>query len=338
MNVYETLINDCDADIRAGHASRVARRLSALNASRVPRHYRASLAKICRRAALYRTGLTLLARVIYPNRKDALEPATPEEIAEYGILLLRNGSVNEALKTLSELNAELAPEKWLFEGYCHLATFEFEKSIIPFQTFIKQAEGPYALLMGRTNLGYALLGSGRFNEAIEILSAGADEARSGGHKLLLLTCLSLLAQAQLDCNDQTKAQQALKEALHQVEGTSLSDHLILLKTKASFETAQTHSLEPLMNYRKIALQKHLWNDVREADRLMLKAEFDQVRFLHLCYGTRYSGYREWVAREVRREPRKTDYILGSKVDPRFDIRDCKFAGSATLEPGGKPHQ
>ena len=64
VNSFETLIQRCDAEIRAGHPQYVSRHLSSLNAARAPKEFRLPLANICRRAGLFTLGLRLLSRTV----------------------------------------------------------------------------------------------------------------------------------------------------------------------------------------------------------------------------------------------------------------------------------
>ena len=93
---FETLVRECDAEIRAGRPQLAVQKLSHLGTSRIPREWRTPIAKLCRRTGLYNLGLRLLARIVCgPNSQ-----ATAAEITEYSALLLRSGAVEEALEKL----------------------------------------------------------------------------------------------------------------------------------------------------------------------------------------------------------------------------------------------
>src|SRR4051812_31916927 len=104
---YQEFIQDCDRDLKAGQVGSVIKRLKTINTAKIPREFRLPLANLCGRCNLRNFGLRILSLQAKAkwNGVDS-EAATPQEMAEYANLLMKIGSVREALKTLDTLNSK----------------------------------------------------------------------------------------------------------------------------------------------------------------------------------------------------------------------------------------
>src|SRR4051812_45789308 len=110
MNDFRVLIQSCEEAIRSGKLSQAIAYLTAINTAAVPREFRLPIARLCRRTLLVALGLRLLTPIIYPTQKKFNVIPTPEELAEYAVLLQRQGSNREALAILSQISFRQVPD------------------------------------------------------------------------------------------------------------------------------------------------------------------------------------------------------------------------------------
>ena len=338
MKDHERLVQQCDEAIKAGRTHEVGKLLAALNTAKVPRKWRRPLANICRRAGHYALGLTLLARVIHPQKTRSGEAATPEEIAEYGVLLLRSGALGEARAALHRVSPEAVPEVSLYRAFHHFTVFEFEDAVPLVERYLTAALTPYQRLVGQTNLAFALSGSGQFDRAHRVLSETIEVAAAQGHVRLRCNCHALKAEVYLNQGAFSETRREVEAGLRQFGPAKTNDQMFLLKWIAMLEGVQSRSLGPVEKYRELARDGYDWNGVREADRIALKIEFQPERFHRLLFGTPFTAYRERVLRELGQAPEIATYVHGVPGAPTMDLVTGEIDGHRALNPGRKTHQ
>src|SRR5665213_926712 len=209
MNSYQELIAACEADVRASQTQNVSKRLAKLNTSRVPREWRLPLANICRRAGLHSLGITLLTRGVHPQKTNPVEAASPQELAEYAVLLLRSGALSEALTTLNGVKPSQVPESLLYRGFCHFSGWDFDQAIPCLEEYLRSPLAAYAGLVGKVNLAYAYVECGMSDKAAALLEENIDFAGTHGHTRLQGNCHSLRAQLHLKNSEFDQARREL---------------------------------------------------------------------------------------------------------------------------------
>ena len=340
MENYQNLLSECDAEIRAGRTQRVVVRLSKLNRMKIPREWKLPLANLCRRAGLFSRGLAILTDVI--EQQDMMviaDPPSAAELAEYGVLLLRTGAINDAMSTLGRVDASAAPEALLYTAFGHFNRFEFQQAVPLLETYVQRAPDEYARLIGQVNLAFALVGSDRFDTARDVLdSILRSEVDKTAHGRLLSNCHSIRAQVHLHHRDFNAAQADLDASMEMLGSSQTHDQLFIVKWRAFLDSIRAGDIGPSERYRAHALEVGDWAGVREADLVSLKISFDKVRFNHLIFGTPFEGYRKKVCDELGRVPEQPIYVLGPKESPRLDLSTGKIDGSDALPAGRKCHQ
>jgi tetratricopeptide (TPR) repeat protein len=300
-DAYQKLHDDCDAFLKAGQIGKAVHALHGLNSAKVPRALRLPLARICRRCGLVAEGLRLLMPVV---RSERGSEGTPGEQAEYAILLVRNGAVREA-QTLLARNP--APESSLFRAFAHFAQWEYEAAIPHLQNYLTQPVGDYQALVGRVNLGAALVATDRADEGLVLLCENIDIALRGGHGRLAGNCLELRSQIHLKRGDFAAALADLREAELKLGGNDL---FFVRKWRAVAEAMDTRSPQPLRAIRAEALERREWENLRDIDSQTLRLGFDQKLFDHLYFGTPFAAFRANLCTEFNARPSAGEYILG----------------------------
>lgn len=332
---YIQLINNCDLLIKSGKISEVSNLISKLNLSQVPRPYCHLLAKICRRSGLVGSGLRLLQPIIR-SEKIKEDPPNAMEICEYSVLLSRNGSIQEALNLLKEVDAEKNPDAWLYSGYCHISNWDYGKAVEYLEQFLKSSADPYTKLVARVNLISAYLATSQLKEATLLLEETIPLAQQSGAVRLIGNCHELWGQLHFCEGNYTSARQSLKEAQEVFSNNQSFDQLFIFKWNSIMQALESKSVEPLLQFRREAIKRHHWESVRDADLFILKARFDQKTFDHLYFGTPMLIYRNRVQRETAGIPSES-YLFGSENGFCFDLQSGRIDG-IDFNPGKKIHQ
>lgn len=338
MTDYKSLVSDCDVEIRAGRTHQVAKLLAALNATKVPREWRLPLAEICRRAGLYSLGLTLLRHLVNVERGTGhLQQATHAELAEYSVLLMRIGAVGEALERLQGVDSNHVPDVLLYRAFGQFYRWEFAGAAQDLEEYLRKPLPDYSRLIGKVNLAHAYVESRCFGPARDLLEENIQEAGIKGHFLLQSNCLAMRAQVDLWEGKLADARTTFEQASQLVPSNSKAAGFIG-KWRLILQALESRSALTLEDLRVAARKTKDWESLREADLFSLKINFENTRFLHLVFGTPFSGYRQRICTELGYLPDRSIYILGPKASPRLDLRTGEIDGIPTRNQGRKCHQ
>ncbi|MEK7356468.1 MAG: hypothetical protein AAB250_08465, partial [Bdellovibrionota bacterium] len=324
---------------KAGRVGDAIKRLAALNTAPVPREWRLPLANVCRRTGLISTGLKLLFREIYPaTRRPESEVATAGELAEYGVLLHRFGSLAESVEILKKADPALAPEALLFQAFCHFNRWEYAAAVPMLERYVALQAAPYQKFIGQVNLSAALVWSEQWQRGLEVVSENIETARASGYGRLQGNSHELRAQIHIYRRDFAKARQDL-EASSKLLGTSgVLDSLFVRKWQTIVESFESKDVSKLEGLRREAIERRDGETAREADRFRLLIDFDQATFERLLFGTPYPEFRKMICRQMRRLPTRLDYVIGEGARC-LDVRSGEIAGSEEeLRAGGKCHK
>lgn len=340
MKRFDLLLQQCEQDIRDGNAKAAADRLAKLTGSRIPRDWRLPVAKMCRRSGLLEMGLSILAPIAYP--KTLAEAASPAEVAEYAILLLRSGAAPEAIRLLESVDATQAPEGLLYQAFGHCHRWDYATAIPLFEEYLGFGLDSASRLVGQTNLAIAFVETRQHERALRLLEENLLLAEDVGHRQIQSICHSLCADVFTHERDLEKASRCLILAEKVISAGSLSadsnDQFFVTKRKLIVEGLRSADLKPIERMRELAIKNRDWESVRLADLNVLKIKYDRRLFVHLYFGTPYEGFRDLIATEFNDRPTQSMYILGDKQSPRLDLRSGQLVGRAVLVPGRTAHQ
>lgn len=336
MKDLDSLIHECDLDIRAGRPWKAAARISSLNLAKVPRKWRLPLAQICRRAGLYANGLRLLSTVNL-SQNGTLE-ATPAEAAEYAVLLLRSGAQFEALERLKKISPEDVPEVLLYRAYAHFSVWEYKIALPLIHQYLECALSDYAQLVARTNLAFAYAETRSYPEALKLLDENIRQTEILGLRQLQSTCHTLRAQTHIQNQEFSLARVELETVKGLTDGANTNDGFLTVKWGLILQGLESKKLEPFDQLRDLAIVNHSWESWREADFYSLLVKENRERFVHLYFGTPFAEFREMMVRDFGSPPKQQTYVLGRKSSPRFDLRTGLIDGREGLALGGNLHR
>lgn len=333
----QSLLTECEAEIRAGRAQRAAHLLARLNVNEVPRELRLTFANLARRAGSLTLGLRLLTPLIHRDRNRWRDEATAAERAEYAVLLQYCGAVREALAQLEQVDARAVPEAQLYRAFCHFNRWEYAEAIPCLEAYLRGGLSPYAGLVGRVNLAAALVAAEENDRARALLEENIRHAADGGHARLRGNSLELRAQLHLRAGDYAAADADLEAAAALFSEEQTTDRLYVRKWQAVTASLRQKDRAPLLAFREEARRHGNWESVREADLFLLQVEFEPALFEKLIFGTPYPSYRRRITKLLRRWPENSEFLHGS--GPRvFDLVDATLDGQPILNSGKKIHR
>lgn len=223
--------------------------------------------------------------------------ASPAELAEYAVLLQKFGAPVEALKILSRVDKNQAPQAFPYEAFCHFPRWEFDLALKALESYISLIPDGYQNLVGRVNLASALLGAGRMTEASELLDENILLCQKYQHSRLEANCLEMRVQVHIRLGEFIAARKSLEKAEQLIPGKDTWDQLFVQKWKAILQSLSENEPFSIMKFRQEAIRREHWETVRETDLYLLKVKFNKKAFQHLVFGTPYKGYRERIYSE-----------------------------------------
>lgn len=329
MSSLAQRIEELEVDVRSGRARQVARELAKINTKTTPRSLRLKLANLCRRVGLFHLGLRFLLPLV---RSKA---ATPSELAEYGMLLLRSDLMVEAWKTLSAVDSKAAPETLLFKAFHHFREWRDPDAIPLLESYLEASLEPYQRVVGQLNLAAAYVGSDRLDAGAELVRELTALTREKGFTRILGNCHELTAQIEIKRGRFGAARQAIEESAKELSMMGTSDELYMQKWKAVLIAKESGSIEALRTFRDEAAKRREWESVRDADRQSLRLAYDEELHLRLMFGTPQGRYREIIAAETGHHLRHSTLVLGR--GPCLDLETGEFDGRTLFKPGSQTH-
>lgn len=329
---YAKILSSLEAGVREGRAAPVKRELLVLNSARVPRELRLPFASLGRRVGLNNFGLRLLTPLVRDSHP------TPDELAEYAVLLQRTGSLDEAFKILRSLDLSRVPVARLYLAFCHFNRWEYYESLPLLRDYVRADLPAYRRTVGEVNLAAALVAAGEYNEAIDLLKVIEANAKEQGLRRLEGNAHEIRAQALFHLGELNTASTELElaHALLKTEGTVAE--LNVNKWRAVVRAFTDQNAEPLQKFRAEALAFRDWEAVRHADLCLLQLKFSSPLFEYHLFGSPWIAYREKAQRTLGRVISLESYAWGREGGAQLDAARALFNGEPIAPLGGKLHR
>lgn len=312
---YEKFCEECEVLIRQGDINSVYQKIKALHISQIPRKYRFILGRICRRIGAVTDGLKILKKNIF-NQMPGEAGATEQELCEYAVLLSRIGSIDEAISILKNLNT--ISDVHLYLGFCLISKWNYAEAAIELDKFLNLTQDKYTKMVAEVNLASALISMRKHDEALFLLDRLIHKDLVNGNKRLLGNCLELRAQIHFEKSSISKAEEDLTAAYEIFKQSNSYDEILVQKWNAIIQAHKSHSIQPLLDFKQIVIQKAHWESVREIDLQSLKIHFDQSLFDYLYYGTPYQSFRLRMCEEIQASP-AANFYYGDPQGIKFSI-------------------
>ncbi|MGZ3745406.1 MAG: hypothetical protein ACXWRA_16530, partial [Pseudobdellovibrionaceae bacterium] len=327
---FQTLIEQCDLALRRGEIGLATELLKSLKYSKVPREFRLPLAKLCRRSGLWINGLRLLGKLVRPP-EEGHPQATEVEMAEYALLLMKGGAIEEAKYILQNLSPQSVPELEMYQAFCEMAGWNYGETILLLKKYLASATNEYQKLIAKVNLAAALVWEEHTAEASVAVENLIYEAKSSNSLRLLANGLELRSQILIQAGDFEGCRKSLETANKLLSEGSSSDRLFIYKWQAICMALKNKNQQPLQDFRKIAESSLQWESVRECDFFSLRISFDEDLFRHLIMGTPHEPYRIKVCQTLNQAMPEGTFLYGAKDSPYLDLQTGLCTSGASLK-------
>ena len=334
----EELCDTTEELIRAGKAGEARALLEKIAPSQIPRPMLAKVAELYRRSGLVDAAIRLLVKVVRPARPLDL-PASPRELCEYAIALVRAGAIVEAREILVKVgNAEPIANYYL--GLTYFPEWNYAAAIPHLENFVRGSDpGDYLTVVAKANLASAYVQLREHERAEAIIAEGLVTARERGLRLLLANFLELSAMLALDRREFGKSIACLGDSAEILKASGLLDELFAQKWQVLVEAYKAPaSAEALLRpVREKARQLSHWETLRDLDHHQAFLLRDPKLYHHLFHGTPHAAYRAYLRGLFSELPAPAgayDWQIGG-AGPVFDVRTAIFEGKATGVKAGQ---
>lgn len=320
MEEIDTLAKTIDELIKQNRHQTARQLLIKARPSKLPRGYLVKFASLCRRCQLNNLSLKILNLVVR-SEKELDEPATDDEKAEYAVTLQRVGSNNEAVELLNQIDRNKVPQANLYMAFSFFSQWEYQQAIPFLKTYIMDPKiNSYQALVGRVNLAAALLATGDFTEASELLGQIKNETLANNHLLLHMNSLELLAQIAFLKNDFVYSKKLLTEAQNfgAEQKTDLTA-IFVKKWRLIIDGIESNNSNGLRQMQEAEKNKNS-EIFRDLDYYIFKIDQNLNLGIKLLCGTPFSIYRNRIYPLIPPNTLARDYLFSEHFFPTNNIK------------------
>ena len=316
---FQALIQECEADLRAGRIQQAASRLRPLQVTDIPRPLAQTMASIFRRAHLETFALRVTTPIVNGTHPEG--QATEPEINEHAAALIQLGAVAEAREFLRTLDAGENPQVlyWLAEAHSH--RYEFREAIPLLRRFNETAANEADRQEGLSLLARAYTSTGDHFAALNIAKSIEPRDPSAARALRAHNYIE---------------QKNFPAAKSEIAG--IGEAYLMQKWEAVAQAFESASTVPLTAFLARAQENKDWETIRELDRYALEIQFDAEKFRHLLFGTPFAAYRDYVLARLNRPWNEDSYTLGALEAPAFILHTGEFKNHQAEAPSKMVHQ
>ncbi len=336
------LIHEFEQLLRSGRRKDVERQLLSLNLSKIPRDEMLSIANIASRINKFDIALRILNPIVRQTASGSGE-ARDEEKIEYANCLRKLGAVSEAAAILERIDSVKHPSVNFYRALCCFASWEYESALPFLRSYLATCEhGSYAMKVGQINYASALITSGEFKEAQDLLSSIYESTKESESRVLCANSLELRSQIEILHNYNPKAALALlTEARYWLgDDTGHIANLFVRKWEAvAISQIEQAVSKKVYEVRETALKLNHWETARDCEYFIAELTKDSRLLTKLYYSTPYEAFRRKI-RERNPELIFPDtYVLGTTDGPFFDLRTGEGdAECGEMKSGQMPHK
>jgi hypothetical protein len=269
---------------------------------------------------MWQRSLVVLRSRVYPRIAGSHHRTTPGEKVEYALALQRAGAYRESLRLLNEPEVQNDPQSLVARAFYDIYHWNYESAAPFLEDYLERTDADvYEAFIARVNLlaCRAFLLDSKF--ATEFANLKRD-LQAAGHSLLLGAVLEIGAQYMIVSGNTNQGETCLRDAerLLKTEGGM---HLMFVdKWRTISKALKTKSIQPIDEFRKLALSRKHWETLRDLDyfRALLQPDSSWADWVY--YGTPHGSFRRRMER-WRDFPEQTTVSRSGKslqvVDPWF---------------------
>ncbi|MDZ4660741.1 MAG: hypothetical protein SGJ18_03895 [Pseudomonadota bacterium] len=293
-------IEQLDADLRAGKLDPVKRKLEEIRYKKLDRPLIVRVANLARRIGYQRYAIRLLGPYVRPQ-KPVVPPASQEEQVEYAVNLMRLGVVGEAYKILISVDQKKNPDALLFQAFCLFNTWDYYTAIPLLEKYLRHSDvNSYQKLVAMTNLASAYTIELEFEKAELTLNKILSTADKNEQKLLVGYTHQIYAELSINRRRAAEAEEHIERAkkflqnAHYRYGIYNSQWTAIVKMLSPKSVDEGKKL--LKQVRNDALQKKLWEVLRDCDLYEATLTKNEEMVVSLYFGTPHEKFRQRILR------------------------------------------
>ncbi len=325
--------------LKSGRLNLATEAIKTVARHRLKRNEKLRLANLARRVGQPGVALRLLNTFVRETTD-----ASPIEICEYAIALIRAGYYSEGRDLLNSIDSSKNSEALLYVAFAHIYQWNYEEAQAHLTNYLKLKLTDYERLVAEVNLAAGMIMTQRpKRETLSLLTNILESAKSQNAQRLRANALELKAQALVLAGDFTQALKCLKDAETFVDMNVDYDGLFINKWRALLELKRRPSSAEARNQvlavRATAYKVGHWETARDCDFYLGMWHRNRSVMTHLYFGTPYEAYRKRILRgagetvslpsaylwRLNSKARTCDYIdLASGCDQKgFPILDAR---------------
>jgi tetratricopeptide (TPR) repeat protein len=326
--------------LRSGRRVEVERQLLSMNLSKVPREGALTLANVASRINRHDIALRILNPIVRDQKPDQGQ-AKPEELLEYANCLRKLGAIDEAVSILKGIDAKRFPQVNFYLALSCFAKWQYDQALPYLRSYLQGLEpGSYSLKVAQVNFASALISTGAYDEASDLLERLYTQLKETESRVLCANSLELKSQIEILHRKNYKLALAnLAEARHWL-GDDVGNiaNLFVRKWEAvALSLDEKRVSKRLLQVRDDALHLRHWETARDCEYFLAELRGDSEQLLKLYFGTPYDSFREKIRERNPNLIVPDTYMWGSKEGPVFDLRTADGDGSQ-LSAGQMSHR
>ena len=290
----------------------------------------ASAAKLARRLGLTDEALRLLHKRV----RTTLD-ASPEELSEYAVSLIRAGYYREGDELLNRKELAKMPQTKYFQAFSAIYKWNYEDSLLLLRQYLAEAElSSYERLVAEVNSAASLIYLGFPKTETEYyLNELLAEARKQNAVRLEANLMELAAQNYLYHDDESSAEKLLHAATGRLSSDSSFDAFFIKKWKILMKVKSNPNrlefIREAIEFRRQAQQNEHWEVARDIDFHLGIWNRNRSILMHQYFGTPHLGYRKRLVRFGTPEYSEQDYydwrLLSKKrPDKIIDLKTGEY--------------
>lgn len=339
---FDALINETEALLRSGNREQARAKLLAIKGETPPRSKVVSLAALARRTGMLELALQIMNPIIRPKTKLDT-PATPEEVASYGLILLGFGAIQEC-RTILRSSDQKNPDVLMAQAFAAIKTWDYTLAMTYLNSYIESPRpSDYLKMVAKVNLAASQIATGE-EEQLEagnrLVNEILRETEKQGWSVLNSNAVELSIQIAVQKKDWAKCDNLLRDADLKTESSGPHFKLFVQKWRAIAELMRTDSIEnglgKLRTVRQAARDLGHWETMRDCDFHEAIATKNSLLAQYVYFGTPFQSYQKRL-----REATSSWLVLPEIYDYRFtvsnDSSECRTFQLVNGSERGNPN-
>lgn len=310
-------LKNIDQLLKSGQIAKAKEIIKEASASIKKRQDKLELAKLARRA-----GLPSVALKTLHSHVRVSEDASPQELSEYAISLIRMGFYREGRELLSLKSMQNLPETFFYSAFADIYCWDYLSASQNLMKYLKYDLSEYEKIVAEVNLASCqVITRMTGHQPAQYLSDIILRAQHLNAHRLEANALELLTQHYLYNNKDSLARKTLKKASGLLHETASFDGFIINKWNLLAEIKNNKGDKNLIlkavAMREQAQTLQYWEIARDIDFHLGIWNRNRSILTHLYFGTPFESYKKRILQQSEVElPISYEWRLNQKMRPK----------------------